>query len=362
MRDRLEHELSEFLDGRLPSGRREQLLDLIASDPDAAARLRGLEEARALALDLPAQAVGPDFSDTLWERIRSGEGSPDAIFRTPLPWTTKVRYLATGAAAAALALTLANFAGPAAPGSMPPDRLATAPAGAAPANTETNSGLRPYEPSLLARAPVLAPLRPETVAQAGQLECVEAVSALQSRTLGVAQTIGDVDPREVVIELDPFVGRARGSAEIIRWMQRADLVKLQPQFDTTLALTERILERFHRANSQNDAQLLRVAVEDLQELEIEGLRQKFDIVCCTSPEDFLEDLGEQIQRSPDVRRALRFVVTGGNSGQMTIDVQIGDPRLMPFGFGGGEPLLILQRFDALSGEVPTRPLAPPTQR
>ncbi len=357
MRDRFEHELSEFLDGRLPSGRREQVLDRLADDPDAARQLRDLEAAQALARDLPAQAVGTDFTDTLWERIRAGEGSPDAVFRTPLPWTAKVRYVATGAAAAAAILALANFAGPSTPGDPTPERLA-----AAPAEEARSGGLRPYEPSLLARAPVLAPLRPETVAQAGQFECVEAVSALQSRTLDVVQAIDDVDPRAVVVELDPFVGRARGSAEIIRWMQRADLVKLQPQFDTTLALTERILDRFHRANSQNDSQLLRVAVEDLQELEIEGLRQKFDIVCCTSPEDFLTDLHEQIQRSADVRRALRFVVTGGSAGQMTIDIQVGDPRQLPFGFGTSEPMLILQRFDGLPVEVPTQPLTPGTGR
>ncbi|MDA0372603.1 MAG: hypothetical protein O2865_02345 [Planctomycetota bacterium] len=358
MRDRLDHELSEFLDGRLPSGRREQLLDRIADDPETAQRLRELEAARALARELPTQAVGPEFTETLWERIRAGEGSPEAVFRTPLPWTTKVRYVATGAAAAALVLTLANFAGGRGIGEPGPDRVAAAPAGTEVPSDAGTRGLRPYEPSLLSRTPVLAPLRPETVAQAGQFECVEAVSALQSRTLDVVQAIDDVDPREVVVELDPFVGRARGSAEIIRWMQRADLVKLQPQFDTTLALTERILERFHRANSQNDAQLLRVAVEDLQELEIEGLRQKFDIVCCTSPEDFLEDLHEQIQRSADVRRALRFVVTGGTSGQLTIDVQIGGAQGLPFGLGGGEPMLILQRFDALPTAVTTQPLVP----
>jgi hypothetical protein len=355
MTDRFEHELSEFLDGRLPSGRREQLLERLATDPEAAVRLRELEGTQALARALPTQAVGPEFTDTLWERIRAGEGSPDAIFRAPLPWTTKIRYVAAGAAAAALVLTLSKFTTTSAPSDTTTERVATAPSG-------SQGGLRPYEPGLLARSPVLAPLRPETVAQAGQFECVEAVSALQSRTLDVVQAIDEVDPREVVVELDPFVGRARGSAEIIRWMQRADLVKLQPQFDTTLALTERILERFHRANSQNDAQLLRVAVEDLQELEIEGLRQKFDIVCCTSPEDFLQDLREQIQRSADVRRALRFVVTGGTSGQMTIDIQVGEPRQLPFGFSGGEPMLILQRFDALPSELPTETLAPATRR
>ncbi len=101
---RIEPELSLHLDGRLPSGRRENVLDRAADDPAVSSLLAEMERARDLARSLPAQQVSGNFTRDLWERIRSGEGTPEAVFREPLPLWTKVRYVATGAAAAAVVI------------------------------------------------------------------------------------------------------------------------------------------------------------------------------------------------------------------------------------------------------------------
>lgn len=97
-------ELSQCLDGRLPSGRRTLVMQHIAACDACATFWNELQKAQELALQLPRLRVSADFRTRLWERIESGEGTPDAVFHQPVPLATKVRYLVTGAAAAAAVL------------------------------------------------------------------------------------------------------------------------------------------------------------------------------------------------------------------------------------------------------------------
>ena len=99
-----QHELSQCLDGRLPSGRRTAVMQHADDCPQCAAFWAELQQAQEMVLRLPRQHVGPEFREGLWERIQSGEGTPPAVFQEPVPLQTKVRYLLTGAAAAALLL------------------------------------------------------------------------------------------------------------------------------------------------------------------------------------------------------------------------------------------------------------------
>jgi hypothetical protein len=347
MNERFEHELSQFLDGRLPSGRREQILERLGRDPAAADLLDEMERAQDLARTLPSHPIGRSFSETLWERIRAGEGTPDAVFREPLPFWTKARYVATGAAAAALLIAALQVLVPdEATQAVPAEPIARADGPPADAERALESagprrGLRPVgQPSI--DTPFYLPL---AVAEAGQSECVEAVSTLQLRAPEVERRIAAVAPRDLVVELAPVVGRARGSAELIRWMQRRDLLKLDAEFDTTLAMAERILERFQRADTDNDAMLLRVAVRDLRDLQLDGLRQKFDISCCTPAEEFLQGLQEQVLRNPDLGRSLRFEVTTehGAGARFLLD----EPAGAGFPFGGS--ILILRGFPGSGG-------------
>lgn len=97
-------ELSQCLDGRLASGRRSAVMDHVESC-DACAHFWGeLQRAQNLVLRMPRQRVSGDFHERLFERIQSGEGTPEAVFHEPVPMATKVRYVLTGAAAAAAVL------------------------------------------------------------------------------------------------------------------------------------------------------------------------------------------------------------------------------------------------------------------
>lgn len=98
------YELSQCLDGRLPSGRRAAVLAHAESCQACGAFWRDLQAAQALTQSLRSSAVSAGFREQLWERIQAGEGTPDAVFLEPVRTWTKVRYALTGAAAAAALL------------------------------------------------------------------------------------------------------------------------------------------------------------------------------------------------------------------------------------------------------------------
>jgi hypothetical protein len=98
------YELSQCLDGRLPSGRRTLVMQHTAECADCGSFWAELQAAQRLTLQLQQPRVGADFRESLWARIQAGEGTPDAVFREPVPLLAKVRYALSGAAAAAALL------------------------------------------------------------------------------------------------------------------------------------------------------------------------------------------------------------------------------------------------------------------
>lgn len=105
-------ELSQCLDGRLPSGRRAIVMQHAASCAECGTFWTELQAAQQLTLQLRRPRVGPDFRDSLWQRIQAGEGTPEAVFHEPVPLVAKLRYALTGAAAAAAALLCAMWLAP----------------------------------------------------------------------------------------------------------------------------------------------------------------------------------------------------------------------------------------------------------
>ena len=98
------YELSQCLDGRLPSGRRAAVLAHAESCRACGAFWRDLQAAQELTRSLRSSTVSAGFREQLWERVQAGEGTPDAVFLAPVRTWTKVRYALTGAAAAAALL------------------------------------------------------------------------------------------------------------------------------------------------------------------------------------------------------------------------------------------------------------------
>lgn len=103
------YELSQCLDGRLPSGRRAVVMQHLTTCEACASFWSELQAAQQLTLQLQKERVSDGFRDQLWERIRAGEGTPDAVFHEPVPLLTKARYALTGAAAAAAVLLASTW-------------------------------------------------------------------------------------------------------------------------------------------------------------------------------------------------------------------------------------------------------------
>jgi len=148
-----QYELSMCLDGRLPSGRRTVVMHHVDECERCATFWSELQAAQKLALLLPRERVSEGFREQLWERIRAGEGTPEAVFHEPVPLLAKVRYVLTGAAAAAVVLLCARlFRDEPAAAPKEEQRLATidsapAPNGGARLRTVANGGgaLQPRE-------------------------------------------------------------------------------------------------------------------------------------------------------------------------------------------------------------------------
>ena len=98
------YELSQCLDGRLPSGRRAEVMDHAESCATCGTFWLELQAAQQLTLSLHQQEVGSGFREQLWQRIHAGEGTPSAVFQEDVPLWSKLRYAFTGAAAAAAVL------------------------------------------------------------------------------------------------------------------------------------------------------------------------------------------------------------------------------------------------------------------
>lgn len=103
------YELSQCLDGRLPSGRRSEVMNHAESCAACGSFWLELQAAQELTLSLRATEVSSDFREGLWARIHAGEGTPSAVFQEQIPLWSKVRYTLTGAAAAAALLIGVTF-------------------------------------------------------------------------------------------------------------------------------------------------------------------------------------------------------------------------------------------------------------
>jgi len=79
------HELSQCLDGRLPAGRRSAVLQHACECGECGAFWADLQKAQQLTRRLQPTRVGADFRESLFARIESGEGTPEAVFHEPVP-------------------------------------------------------------------------------------------------------------------------------------------------------------------------------------------------------------------------------------------------------------------------------------
>jgi hypothetical protein len=299
-------EISLALDGRLPARRRSALHEHLARCTACRRELDAAKAAQALVLGLPATRVGPDFRKTLWERIESGEGAP----ATPPPFgvtlATKVRWLLTGAAAAAAAIVLVD-AGLRRHGGEPPETpesvVAHDPAPAGPGAPV--AGMR--APGMAAFGGEAVPLEAQAVARTTARAVAENTAQLQ-RLLRRVET-RTVPLKQFRVELQRPVDELRASARMMRLLHEKQIIELTPTWIEQLPRIEDSIAGLAQADNMNEIGL---ALRPLASVKAEELQNNFRIWCCDQDRVLLELIPEIIKRDRNVRGWLRVVVRNDN--------------------------------------------------
>ncbi|MEZ5966679.1 MAG: zf-HC2 domain-containing protein [Planctomycetota bacterium] len=286
-----EHLLSLNLDGRLSTGQRQLLSKHIAECARCHATDRELVAARELALSLPVQPVSSEFREELWQRIRAGEGTPEAVFREPVPFATKVRYFATGAAAAAALLVAANLLRPGRG-----DSEAQTGASVAQTSREPGRKLRRVSPEDVAEgfdsAASLAsfvPATPNSLADLVTNGYADAVRTLHEK----AQDLDDrkVTP-EMLDKLRDDAERARSFAAMVRWLVDGKYMYLPPDEAKSLTAIELVGEQ---VCSFRDADSLRRVLRPIRSLPLEQTTNYFCNPCVKDAHRFNQEFLVRLQ-------------------------------------------------------------------
>jgi hypothetical protein len=101
---RYQFEMSQCLDGRLTSSRRREVMAHTDRCARCAVAWDEMQEAQSLTFQLKPPAVAVSFRNTVWDRVQSGEGTPEVLLQEPVNLTTKLQYGLIGAAATAVFL------------------------------------------------------------------------------------------------------------------------------------------------------------------------------------------------------------------------------------------------------------------
>jgi hypothetical protein len=250
------YELSQSLDGRLPSGRRTLVMAHVEQCGECGTFWSDLQAAQQLVLQLPREQVGEHFREQLWERIRAGEGTPEAVFHEPIPTAVKIRYALTGAAAAAAVLLGALALRPdAAPNVTDPIADSATPNGLRPRSHEargaSGGGISSGGEVTLASDDFLRldhnPLLASTQRLTPDVVALEAARQLEQRYATLNHTLGTLQDR--TRDGDAAIERALDNANefeslgglLLEMSDRRRLVFLEPEVGTDLRLAVGLL-------------------------------------------------------------------------------------------------------------------------
>lgn len=334
------YELSQCLDGRLPSGRRTVVMQHAETCEACGQFWAELQAAQRLTLQLQQPRVSPGFREELWERIRAGEGTPEAVFREQVPTLTKLRYALTGAAVAAGVLLAASLlrGDPQAPTGVQ-DPIAqgpaeSGPANLGPANPAADAGNR-LQPRSTARGatggaqvagfagndfhdnPLLASsqrLTPTLVAveTAKQLEQrYEAVNyALRRAESNPAEAPAAV--REAWQKADEF----QGLGEVLLDLRNRQRLSFRDQeVDSDLRFAVNMLRR-GRQGLRDETTVRTVVGEALRSDRLGSLSRTIYVAPSVDPREDMDVLVHLNTQRPEVFRQLFFVLPSPNADEL----------------------------------------------
>lgn len=305
-----EYEMSLSLDGRLPSGQRASLLGHIAECADCATTWEEMKKAQDLALGLPSPRVRPGFREDLQRRIESGEAAPDVVLHEPIPPFAKVRYLATGAAAAALLITVVNmFAGEAPSTPNDPDSIAS-----------TDLPGVPLTPRSIDRGiPASTQWQPVSefaLAKNTADSCANYVQELRDRV----QSLGGRPLRqEDWQQLEGVLTNYRTAVGVMRWLDNKRFVRLPGELRAEFQEADRSVAEIFGTKS---LEVRRKHLQRLPNFRLERVREGLSIDCCRSIDDLSVELEELVKVMPDAGRVLQFQVVNPNNMDLLRELEV----------------------------------------
>jgi anti-sigma factor RsiW len=325
------YELSQCLDGRLPSGRRALVMEHVEKCAECGAFWTELQAAQRLVLELPREHVGERFREQLWERIRAGEGTPEAVFHEPIPFAAKVRYALTGAAAAAAVLLVAlALRHRDEPKSRGPEVVAEA---------KTQGGLQPRthfsdvgptEATLasddilrLDRNPLLSSTRRLTT----DLVALEAARQLEQRYATVHQALDRLQDRSIAPEIavDQMVDNAdelHSFGELLLEMSdRRRLVFVEPEVGTDLRVAVGLLGQTKVLRRDRNS-LTEMVGRALQSRRLSNISGMISVVPFMDPREEREVLARLNILRPEVFPKL-FIVFGTDDDLQGVGIRNG---------------------------------------
>ena len=233
-------DMSQCLDGRLPSGRRTAVMQHLETCEECGQLWSEFQQAQELVLRLPVSRVSPDFHARLWERIKAGEGTPEAVFNEPMPLSTKARYVFTGAAAAALLLVALNGWVPGTGGSgAPDDRELIA------GLTASVSDPMPFVPQMVAQETAKVVARD-----------VQTLDRNYRKLENLPQGRLDEQTSQAIYE---SARRLRSMVRVILWLQKDQHLDMPTDMKRKLLIAESSLD-VNKLHSLRDARELRVTL------------------------------------------------------------------------------------------------------
>ncbi|MEM7203731.1 MAG: hypothetical protein AAF628_25935 [Planctomycetota bacterium] len=328
-----EFEMSLSLDGRLPSGRKAALLRHVASCPTCARAWAVAQKAQLLAHAAPQRRLSPAFRAGLEQRIASGEGAPEAIYRAPNPLWSRTQHFVAGAAAAGLAIAIYHFSTLAPPAATGTD-LAHAPGDASAmtaAAPPVERSERPVEratrvePRLEATpATSVTDLRQVSeydLAVASAEHCVGQARELRRRVSRLKRETAGDPWRDV----EPTVTELRTAVDLMRWLERRGMVDLPDPVQKAFGAADHAFGRIDRAASPTE----RLAgVQSLLEVGLERLRrQRFQIRCCRPAADLVCDLQDLVTIMPEAAKVFSFSTLASNP---SVDTLVPNSTRQPF--------------------------------
>ncbi len=300
-------QMSLCLDGRLPAGSRAQVLAHIASCHGCARTWEALQQAQEIVLDLPVHRTSRDFRAALWSRIESGEGAPEIDLHPPVTAWTKVRYLISGAAAAAALLFASKFV------------FGRTEEGVKPESEQRIADLvrRPEPPGSAAPNPGLqfgpAAFAPDQVARVAANTAVDSARALRDT---LCELESDQATPLAQRRIDRSVEKFQVAAGMLRWLQREGFIgMLPPDLEADLRVAERTAEV---VQAERDPRTRRVALRSIEQVRLERLPSKLFVQASPDSHDFLREFRMHLERDPRVQRV--FVMGTGlpdNTGQFS---------------------------------------------